>query len=149
MKLKENNCNFKLSLLGETFTKNSEIFEKAKLIFAEEIINFGFVSSKNEYFSILQSSHVVVSTAKHEFFGVSMMEATYYGCFPLAPNGLVYPEIYPKESLYSDIDDLYKKLQRFCVNPSMAIELRNNLNIDFSKYSLEQSLPEFYDILNE
>lgn len=70
--LKEHNMPFKLSVLGETFKDVPETFYNAKKDFESEIIHFGFVQDKSDYYKILMSGHVVVSTAKHEFFGVSL-----------------------------------------------------------------------------
>lgn len=65
-------CKFKLSVLGENFTDNPEIFDEAKQRLREHIQHWSYVESKQDYYGILQSAHVSVSTAKHEFFGVSM-----------------------------------------------------------------------------
>lgn len=70
--LKEGNVPFRLSVLGETFKDVPEVFCNAKKDFENEIVHFGFVQNKNDYYKILMSGHVVVSTAKHEFFGVSL-----------------------------------------------------------------------------
>lgn len=72
LKLKRNNHKFKLSVIGETFTDIPVIFDHLKQQLSNEIVHFGYIESKEEYFGILSKSHVVISTAKHDFFGVSV-----------------------------------------------------------------------------
>lgn len=72
LKLKENGYNFKVSLLGQGYKDAPDIIENAKEKLFNEIIHFGYVESKDDYLNILSQSHIAVSTAKHEFFGVSM-----------------------------------------------------------------------------
>ena len=79
---------------------------------------FGFLPSKQEYYDLLSKANVVVGTALHEFYGVSMMEATWLGCYPLLPNRLVYPEFYPQECLYNTEQQLFKRLAKMCKDPS-------------------------------
>ncbi|CAH1366761.1 unnamed protein product [Tenebrio molitor] len=147
-KLKENKFPFKVSILGEFFTDNPLIFSKAKDILKDEIINFGYVDNKADYYDILASAHVVVSTAKHEFFGVAVLEAVYCGCYPLLPNSLVYPELYPAECLFSDLDDLYIKLRDFCSNPKSAREARHKMFLNFEKYSSITVVSNIMKIIN-
>jgi glycosyltransferase involved in cell wall biosynthesis len=92
-KLKKQNIPFKLSVIGEQFKNSPEIFDKAKETFDDNIINWGYISSYSEYQKVLTTIDILVSTADHEFFGVSVMEAIDAGVYPLLPQKLSYPEL--------------------------------------------------------
>ena len=61
-----------LKLSHHTLFTNSEIFTTAKQKLKQHIVNWGYQANKGDYFDILKSADVAVSTALHEFFGVSM-----------------------------------------------------------------------------
>ena len=84
-----------------------------------KIETWGYVSSKNDYYKVLSKCDLVLSTSLHEFFGVAIIEACLLGVYPILPNRLVYPELYPKECLYSTEAQLIKKLKYFCSRPKM------------------------------
>ena len=61
--------------------------------FKDHIEHWGYRKSRSDYLAVLRDTDVVVSTAQHEFFGVSIVEAIAAGAYPLLPQRLSYPQI--------------------------------------------------------
>jgi glycosyltransferase involved in cell wall biosynthesis len=61
----------------------------------------GYLADRSEYLAELSSCDVVLSTARHDFQGLAVIEACALGCTPLCPNGLVYPEYLDGQFLYT------------------------------------------------
>jgi glycosyltransferase involved in cell wall biosynthesis len=99
--LKNRNVPFRLALLGESFRNSPSEFDEIHTRFRSEIDQFGYAANKAEYHSWLKQADVVLSTATHEFQGVSVLEAVALGCIPVLPNRLVYPELFGKKACYA------------------------------------------------
>ncbi len=84
---------FRVSVIGEKFSDVPAVFERARAALADRIDRWGWLDSREEYVRALGDADIIVSTALHEFFGVSVVEAIAAGARPLLPKRLAYPEI--------------------------------------------------------
>jgi len=91
--LKNDGVDFQLLVIGEQFRNIPDVFAAAKIAFAERIVRWGHQPGRADYESALLDADVIVSTADHEFFGLSVVEAIAAGAYPLLPNRLAYPEL--------------------------------------------------------
>ena len=91
--LKAAGTDFRVSVIGEQFRQVPEVFGWAHLYFTEHIDRWGYQKSRAEYEKALKEADVFVSTANHEFFGISVVEASLAGAYPIVPRRLAYPEI--------------------------------------------------------
>jgi len=91
----------------------------------------------------------VVSTAKHEFFGVAAVEAMAAGAIPVFPNALSYPELIPDavhdETLYSTEVDLDRLLQVAVGDPARRSRLRSVIAPSMDQFSWSTLGPEYDD----
>jgi glycosyltransferase involved in cell wall biosynthesis len=109
--LEKRNIAFQLVVLGESFRNQPPVFAEARTKLKQRIIKFGYAESRREYVQWLRRGDVVLSTAGHEFFGISVIEAVRAGCRPLLPNRLSYPELFPADHLYADGELLGKLIE--------------------------------------
>ena len=111
--LDERGGDFELVLAGEQFPTDPEEFVLLRKWLGDRLVHYGWADN-DSYVELLSSSDIVVSTAHHEFFGISITEAIYAGAFPILPNRLVYPERIPgrfhDRCLYGDEADLLERL---------------------------------------
>ena len=75
--LRDQGLPFKISVIGESFTECPPAFDAAKKEFDDRILRWGWQKNRNDYWKALSESDIVVSTADHEFFGISVVVIIY------------------------------------------------------------------------
>ncbi|XP_017050857.1 glycosyltransferase-like domain-containing protein 1-like [Drosophila ficusphila] len=148
LELNNRNVDFKVTICGENYKEIPKAFENIQEHLGDKLVNFGHLN-REDYMETLITGDIVISTADHEFFGVAMLEATFCGCYPIAPNKLVYPEIYPKENLYNTSNSLVKKLCNLCRNPKVFRKQRDQFfkTFDFDRFAAHHLVPKYLEIL--
>ena len=112
---------FRLSVIGEQADHIPPSFNSIREKFELQIENWGYQESREAYWSVLESADVLISTATHEFFGLSVAEAISVGAWPLLPQRLAYPELI-------GVDDSNDRADRFLYQSSakqLASKIRN------------------------
>lgn len=100
--LAEQGVAFRLMVLGQSFRSQPSVFKEARERLAPRITHFGHAPTKEEYWQLLRQADVVVSTARHEFYGMAVLEAVRAGCRPLVPDRLAYQELFPARFRFQD-----------------------------------------------
>ncbi len=88
-----------LALLGPRSTQPHAALNRLLDTLGDRIAVNGFLG-RSEYESWLGRAGIVVSTAIHEFQGISLLEAVSAGAWPVVPDALCYPEQYPDACRY-------------------------------------------------
>ena len=123
-RLKEAGIPFQLVVLGEEKSTTPEIFRIAREKLKDEIISFGYAENYDEYIALVSCCDILPVTSKHEFFGISVLEAASAGVIPILPERLSYPEIFPPEKfgkLFYKEGQLFDFIKEFFENPDFSL----------------------------
>ncbi len=117
-RLAEERVPFSLILLGEDPREQADKMLTKHHVLQNRIVHAGYANASH-YRQLLRQSDIVVSAPRHEYFGISVVEAIAAGALPVLPNGLSYPEIvdesYHEWVLYTP-GQLYEKLVQVLTN---------------------------------
>jgi len=112
---------FRLVIAGEPGVNPSPVLAEIRDAYPERVTHFGYAESQAQFGALLAASDVVISTTRHEFFGVGMVEAMAAGCIPCAPRRYNYPALVPPEwhnaCLWEDERELVAKLSNLLTGP--------------------------------
>lgn len=97
---------FTLHVVGQQFRKQPAEFAHIHTLLVElgGLGAWGYQSSLSDYRKLLGQSHGAISTARHDFQGLAVLEAAAAGCKPLVPDHLAYPEWFGPEGWHFSDD---------------------------------------------
>jgi len=137
---------FMLALCGEVFEQRPTEFEVAIETLNQRLIHVGY-AEEERYHNLLREADITISTASHEFFGVSVVEAVACKTFPVLPDALSYPEIIPAEyhqtCLYRDYEGLLRKVHWALGHRSEASETAAALSATMIRFDWEEVAPQY------
>ena len=94
--LAEEGLDFRVAVAGERGDNPSEAMLELPEHLGERLVQFGPVAGRDGYARLLWEADVSVSSTRHEFFGISTVEAMWCGCLPIAPRRYNYPALVPE-----------------------------------------------------
>jgi glycosyltransferase involved in cell wall biosynthesis len=111
--LVESGAKFRINVMGGNSESSSigYIFDAFKMKYATIIDVWGF-PSRAEYEQTLSKTNIFVSTALHEFYGITAVEAHQAGAFCVLPNRLAYPEVFAEKDRYVLYDGTVEQLAK-------------------------------------
>jgi glycosyltransferase involved in cell wall biosynthesis len=114
IELAERGVDFRLALLGQRPARGAPALERLRASLRGRIVADGRVA-EDRYREWLGLAGIVVSTARHEFQGLAVLEAASAGARPLVPDALCYPEQYSLQYRYhaGDQEGLVTRLQQW------------------------------------
>lgn len=136
---------FEVAVLGEHYQPPPELFLENQKLLGSRLLHFGYAESFADYAAWLWRADILPVTSNHDFFGVSVVEAVYCGCYPLLPRRLAYPEHFQKseykEMFYYNFNDLSRKI-KLILDHGQAISLPD-LSSHVDHYDWSEMAPQY------
>ena len=126
---------FRVAVCGQRFSRAPAVFEELRPRLGARTVQWGHADAAT-YQRLLDTADVVLSTAHHEFFGISVMEAVHYGARPLVPDRLAYRELWPEAFRYRDDDAFVPALLDLLASGEPLRADRRHLTSSFSTRAL-------------
>lgn len=143
---------FRVVLLGPIPKREPPVLQAFKETLGSRLLHAGWCS-KPEYLEWLNRATLTFSTARHEFFGISILEAVAHGVHPLLPKALAYPELIPAERFpgcyYTDVEDLVGRALALLREPRGGLRAREELQEVAYQYRWGVVAPRYDEGLSE
>ncbi|MEM9457924.1 MAG: DUF3524 domain-containing protein [Myxococcota bacterium] len=139
---------FRVAVCGQRYRRAPPVLEQARQWLGARVVHWGYCPTRAEYWEVLSRAQVAVSTARHEFFGVAMLEATHAGAEPLVPDRLAYPEVFPSEYRYQSEQELVERLAQKCRAWVEGASLRGDRRGISEPYRAKNLLPRYEELFD-
>lgn len=143
---------FRLALCGQQFGKQPQAFYEGIENLGEQIVHVGYLEN-DDYAQMLGMADITISTAFHEFFGVSILESIYTQTFPILPNRLSYPELIPESfhqvCLYGNQLDLVNKIGWAITNLNHARKIAFDLALHVAIFDWSNIAKQYDQLMVE
>jgi glycosyltransferase involved in cell wall biosynthesis len=143
--LQNENLDFRVAILGESFTERPPVFDEAASRLRDRIVRLGYVKDFTTYAAWLWKADILPVTSIHDFFGASVVSAIYCNCYPLLPRRLAYPEHVPPacwdDHLYEGFADLVARLRQKIID--IAETRRAKTQHFVSRYDWQAACPSY------
>jgi glycosyltransferase involved in cell wall biosynthesis len=140
---------FRVVLLGQRPQREPPDLISLRAILGPRLLHAGWCP-RQEYLEWLDRGTLTVSTARHEFFGISVLEAAAHGVSPLLPRKLAYPELFAPEEFpqffYRNRNELLAKALQALREPGSLLGSMGAMQRAAYAYSWEALAPS-YDAL--
>lgn len=144
MRLAAEGLAFRVALAGEPGPNPHPAMAAVRAALGARVVQFGFVEGRAAYGRLLLQSDIVVSTTRHEFFGVGAVEALYTGCHPVLPARFTYPALVPEalhdRCLFHNEQELVARLREAIVGPRVAMA---PLRASAARFAWERVAPQW------
>lgn len=114
--LRAADISFSVDVIGPTFRENPPEFKIIEQEFSAAIGAWGYLETREQYWQTLSRGDCILSTADHEFYGLSVVEALCCGLQAILPNRLSYPEISQNLGaavhLYDNVDGAVRHIRQ-------------------------------------
>jgi len=138
---------FRVALCGERFGRPADEWLAGVAALGVRVVHDSYANDET-YRRLLWDATLTFSTADHEYFGISLLEAAYAQTLPLLPARLSYPEIIPAAfhagCLYRGRADLLNRLRRALAAPVAARAAARDLAAAAAAYDWQHMAP-LYD----
>lgn len=144
---------FHLIVLGEAYQRRPAIFAEAREKLSDHILHFGFTPERSAYIDWLLQSDLLPVTSYQDFFGGSVVEGIFAGCYPILPNRLAYPEHIPDSEkascLYTSDEEGYQKLKSALLNLNVVRRRTKDFSPHLMNYDWSRVGNKYDDLIED